>query len=261
MHLHILIMLYESLSQLDQEQQPVQCQTTSHVVIVAIDDFAVHGMVSLLENQKEKYSVEVISPENFTLSQIDSIRPEILLLNSGATENSMDELIRSINQISSNTKVVLFGHTMKDEFLYQAMCAGARGYLNEKMRGDHLINALDTVNDGGYWAERHILCQFISDKSINDRTEDNAVKLFSRLTKREAEVLGKVLEGLSTHEIAERIYLSHQGVKAHLTNLFRKFEVKNRVQLILKALDEISPVNGLTEIASNSLKLKADKIS
>jgi DNA-binding NarL/FixJ family response regulator len=150
---------------------------------------------------------------------------------------------------------------MNDTFLYQAMCAGARGYLNEKMRGDHLTNALDTVCQGGYWAERHILCQFISDKSMNDKIEDNAVKLFSRLTKREAEVLGKVLEGLSTHEIAERIYLSHQGVKAHLTNLFRKFEVKNRVQLILKALDEISPVSGLTEIASNSLKLKADKIS
>jgi DNA-binding NarL/FixJ family response regulator len=254
-------MLYESLSQLDQEQQPLQCQTISHVVIVAIDDFAVHGMVSLLDNQKEKYSVEVISPESFTLAQVDSIRPDILLLSHSATEGSMDELIRSITQVSSNTKVVLFGHAMNDTFLYQAMCAGARGYLNEKMRGDHLTNALDTVCQGGYWAERHILCQFISDKSMNDKIEDNAVKLFSRLTKREAEVLGKVLEGLSTHEIAERIYLSHQGVKAHLTNLFRKFEVKNRVQLILKALDEISPVAGLTEIASKSLKLKADKMS
>jgi len=254
-------MLYESLSQLDQEQQPIQCQTISHVVIVAIDDFSVHGMVSLLENQKEKYSVEVISPDNFTLTQVDSIRPEILLLSSSAAEDSMDDLIRNINQVSSDTKVVLFGHAMKDEFLYQAMCAGARGYLNEKMRGDHLTNALDTVLQGGYWAERHILCQFISDKSINDRIEDNAVKLFSRLTKREAEVLGKVLEGLSTHEIAESIYLSHQGVKAHLTNLFRKFEVKNRVQLILKALDEISPVSGLVEVASKGLKLKAGKVS
>ena len=252
-------MLYESLSQLDQEQQSVQCHTANHVVIVAIDDFSVHGMVSLLENQKEKYSVEVISPENFTLSQIDSIRPEILLLSSNATEGSVGELIRSIHQTNSNIRVVLFGHAMKDEFLYQAMCAGARGYLNEKMRGDHLINALDTVIKGEYWAERHILCQFISDKSINDRIEDNAAKLFSRLTKREAEVLGKVLEGLSTHEISERIYLSHQGVKAHLTNLFRKFEVKNRVQLILKTLDEISPVSGLTAIASESMKVKSNK--
>lgn len=253
-------MLYESLSKLDQEQQSFQCQTTNHVVIVAIDDFAVHGMVSLLENQKEKYSVEVINPEKFTLNQIEKIRPDILLLSSSVTENSIDDLIRSINQVSSDIRVVLFGHAMKDEFLYQAMCAGARGYLNEKMRGDHLINALDTVAKGEYWAERHILCQFISDKSINDRIEDNAAELFSRLTKREAEVLGKVLEGLSTHEIAERIYLSHQGVKAHLTNLFRKFEVKNRVQLILKALDEISPVSGLTEIASECLKVKSNKI-
>lgn len=252
-------MLYESLSQLDQGQHAVEGPKTNHVVIVAIDDFAVHGMVSLLENQKEKYSVEVINPDEFSLAQFDRICPEILLLNSAVTEDSIDDLIRNINQVSNGTKVVLFGHSMKDEFLYQAMCAGARGYLNDKMRGDHLINALDTVVNGGYWAERHILNQFISDKSINDRIEDNAAKLHSRLTKREAEVLSKVLEGLSTHEIAEKIYLSHQGVKAHLTNLFRKFEVKNRVQLILKALDEISPVKGLTEIASDQLNSKSDR--
>ncbi len=254
-------MLHESLHQLDQEQKSIQYQTVNHVVIVAIDDFAVHGMVSLLNNQIDKYSVEVISPDDFTLDQIQKSQPDILLLSSSVSENSIDGFIRNIIQTSSNTRVVLFGHAMNDELLYQVICAGARGYLNEKMRGDHLTKALETVSQGGYWVERHILSQFISDKSIKDRIEDNAIQLSSRLTKRETEVLAKVLEGLSTDEIAEKMYLSHQGVKAHLTNLFRKFEVKNRVQLVLCALDEISPVSGLSEIASKSLKSTAQKIS
>jgi DNA-binding CsgD family transcriptional regulator len=77
--------------------------------------------------------------------------------------------------------------------------------------------------------------------------------LGERLTTRELEVLELVLQGLSTREIAERIFLSHQGVKAHLTTLFRKFNVKNRSQLILSALDEVSPVESITGIFQQGL--------
>jgi DNA-binding CsgD family transcriptional regulator len=80
------------------------------------------------------------------------------------------------------------------------------------------------------------------------------VSLSRRLTNREAEVLSLVMTGLSTSEIAERIFLSHQGVKAHLTTLFRKFEVKNRSQLILRALDEVSPVDSITRLVQDGLQ-------
>ena len=75
-----------------------------------------------------------------------------------------------------------------------------------------------------------------------------------RLTPRETEVLGLVIMGLSTSEIAERVFLSHQGVKAHLTTLFRKFGVRNRSQLILRALDEVCPVDSITGLMQQGLQ-------
>jgi hypothetical protein len=62
------------------------------------------------------------------------------------------------------------------------------------------------------------------------------------------------MDGMPTSEIAERIFLSHQGVKAHLTSLFRKFKVKNRAQLILAALNEVSPVVHMTRLVQQELQ-------
>lgn len=247
-------MLYESLRQQPDTQESVQRDDVSQILIVSKDDFAVHGMVSLLENHKDSYSVTVIEPENFTLAILNTNLPTAILINSDMPGLASDELIHDIHSFCSDVNVLLFGYGMTEEFLFKAMRAGARGYLNEKMRGDLLTTALDTVTNGGYWAERHILSQFISNKSLYDKIDNNIAQLYSRLTTRESEVLELILEGLTTNEIADKIYLSHQGVKAHLTNLFRKFEVKNRVQLILCALDLISPMNSFTEVASKGLK-------
>jgi len=247
-------MLYKSLDLPTTQQKSAQFNVLSQISIVSKDDFSVHGMASILENSKDKYCVTVTDPDDFTPSVLKALCPDVILINTRITELSVEKMIRSIHNLCPDSSVIIFGHGMKEEFLYQAMRAGARGYLNEKMHGDHLTTAIDTVANGGYWAERHVLCQFISDKSVRAKIDENVAVLNSRLTSRESEVLELILEGLTTNEIADKIYLSHQGVKAHLTNLFRKFEVKNRVQLILAALDLISPVHSLAEIAGKGLK-------
>jgi DNA-binding NarL/FixJ family response regulator len=122
------------------------------------------------------------------------------------------------------------------------------------MNGEHIIQALDAVSRGEYWIERHIMQRFISEQSILDSINARVRLLGKRLTHRELEVLELILQGLSTNEIAERIFLSHQGVKAHLTTLFRKFSVKNRSQLILSALDEVSPVDSITGLFQQGLQ-------
>ncbi len=252
-------MLYESLGRLESSTQKATERTMSQVLIIAKADFAVDGMVSLLDSHKDRYMVATVDPDNFVADHIRTICPDVLLLNSNVSDRAIDECIRELHGVCSETRILLFGHDMTDNYLYQAMRAGARGYLNDKMRGDHLTTALDTVMSGGYWAERHILCQFISDKSVHDKIDDNVTSLSTRLTNRESEVLELILEGMTTNEIADKIFLSHQGVKAHLTNLFRKFEVKNRAQLIIRALDEISPVMSISELAGKGLRHRREQ--
>ncbi len=97
--------------------------------------------------------------------------------------------------------------------------------------------------------------KFVSDKSTQDKIEENIAALSINLSPRESAVLELILEGMTTNDIAERIFLSHQGVKAHLTSLFRKFEVKNRAQLIIHAMDIVCPVDSLATMAGKGLKL------
>ncbi len=247
-------MIYDSPQHPDTATDETSDQTVYQLLIIAKADFAVDGMVSLLEKYQQKYMVSVLDPEHYGLEQVLSLCPDVLLLNTNATTAPIDDYIHEVHSVCKTTNVLLFGQGMDDNYLYTALRAGAKGYLNEKMRGDHLTTALDTVLNDGYWAERHILCRFISDKSAHDKIESNVTAMSQRLTNRESEVLELILEGMTTNEIADRICLSHQGVKAHLTNLFRKFEVKNRSQLILTVLDEISPVQDFSDLVEKGLQ-------
>jgi DNA-binding NarL/FixJ family response regulator len=97
--------------------------------------------------------------------------------------------------------------------------------------------------------------RFITDRSLVEGVQSRVMALSERLTSREIEVLELIMMGLTTREIAERVFLSDQGVKAHLTTLFRKFDAKNRSQLILRALDEvISPVESITGLMQQGLQ-------
>lgn len=250
----LIDMLNQSTRKTENELLASNDQKITQILIVAKSDFAVDGMVSLLDRHRDKYMVSIVDPSQVSTQELAAIHPDMLLINSNTTQQPIEDFIHELHSLSRDTQVLLFGHGMSENYLYQAMRAGARGYLNEKMRGDHLTTALDTIINGGYWAERKILCQFISDKSVQDKIEDNVASLFSRLTNRESEVLELILQGMTTNEIADRIFLSHQGVKAHLTNLFRKFEVKNRAQLIIRTLDAVSPVHSLSELAGKGLK-------
>jgi DNA-binding NarL/FixJ family response regulator len=180
--------------------------------------------------------------------------PDFLLIQENAKPEPFEDFVSEMVDGFPDMHLLVFGQSMSDDYLYRIIQAGARGYFNEKMSGDHILLALKAVSNGQYWIERHIMERFINARSLQDSIYMRARVIGERLTNRELEVLELVLQGMSTSEIAERIFLSHQGVKAHLTTLFRKFNVKNRPQLILSALDEVSPVESITSIFQQGLQ-------
>ncbi len=132
---------------------------------------------------------------------------------------------------------------MSDEFLLKIVRSGVAGYINEKMNADHLRKAIRVVLDGELWVERRILQRLILrvvelEEIINQAIES----IRSVLTRRESEIYRYVLDGLSTKEIAREMNLSEQSVKLHLSNIFRKFDVSNKQQLILLTFQRVCPV-------------------
>ena len=223
-------------------------------LIVARLDFFVDGIIRILKTSSVAGTITCVEPGEPCSKHFVGGHPDFLLIQENSMPGPYGEFIRELVEGFPDMRLLVFGQSMSDDCLYHLIQAGAHGYFNEKMTGEHIIQALNAVSNGEYWIERRIMQRFITEQSIHNDINTRIRILGERLTTRELEVLELVLEGLSTGEIAERIFLSHQGVKAHLTTLFRKFKVKNRSQLILSALDEVSPVESITGLFQQGLQ-------
>lgn len=226
----------------------------SRILIIGSKGFFVDGLVSILDTSPVAGTVTTVETSQPCMHHFVNECPDVLLLQQDARPAPIERFVRELAGGFGDMKILVFGHSMPDEFLYRIVRAGAHGYFNERMSGKHVVEAITAVSAGGYWVERHIMQRFIPENAIRDVTYSRVQELGDRLTVRESEVLELILKGLSTAEIAETIYLSHQGVKVHLTSLFRKFNVKNRSQLILHVLNEVSPVDDITGLLQLGLQ-------
>ncbi|MDH3979849.1 MAG: response regulator transcription factor [Gammaproteobacteria bacterium] len=235
-------------------RQITDAKLTHKTLIIARQDFFVDGIVRILNTSAIAGNIVCVSPGEPCMRHFVGSPPDFLLVQEDSRPEPVEDFISGMVKGFPGMHVLVFGQSMPDDYLYRIIQSGAHGYFNEKMNAEHILMGLEAVSNGGYWAERHIMERFISDQSLLDGIQNRVRKLDERLTVREAEVLELIMQGLSTGEIAERIFLSNQGVKAHLTTLFRKFNVKNRSQLILAVLDEVSPVKSITGLFRQALQ-------
>ena len=236
-----------------------RAMSKSRVVIIGQQDFSVDGLASMLEAGDGRYLVTRVEPDDAHITGPASGRADILLIQNEILREPLERLIHSFIVKYQDARILIFGKDMDDDHLYRLVRAGVHGYIKERMSGEDIKNALDCVIEGNNWIERHILERFIStqrdfDAALESQFYSKIEQLCSKLTKRETEILGEVVKGLAIKQIAERVHLSHQGVKMHLAKLFKKFKVSNRNQLILAAFDEMSPVEDLSLLLHNGLK-------
>lgn len=236
------------------DRQAADVKVTNKTLIIARKDFFVDGIVRILNGGTIAGNIVCVSPGEPCMRHFVGSPPDFLLIQENAKPEPFEDFIREMVSGFPGMRLLVFGQSMSDDYLHRIIHAGAHGYFNEKMNAGHILKGLEVVRSGRYWVERHIMERFISDRSMLDGIQGRVSRLGERLTQREAEVLELILEGLSTGEIAERIFLSNQGVKAHLTTLFRKFNVKNRSQLILAVLDEASPVQSIAGLVRECLQ-------
>lgn len=111
--------------------------------------------------------------------------------------------------------------------------SGVRGYGNRKMLTENLAQLVNTVSSGQLWMPPEILVQLIGQLEPAPESTPKS-KLFDRLSKREKEVADYVVKGLSNQIIAEKMYVSLRTVKAHLSSIYEKTGIKNRLELAVK---------------------------
>ena len=223
-------------------QQHVLTNGTTKVFVLANPDFYLDGLLAVLERSADCEVVACVKPGEDCWNAFVSHSADVVLIHRQAVLDLPDRISQFL-QYSPNLKIIVFGQDMSDEFLLKIVRSGAAGYVNEKMNGDHLLKAIQKVLEGELWVERHILQRLILRVVEIEGIINQAIEsIRSVLTNRESEIYRHVLGGLSTKEIAGEMNLSEQSVKLHLSNIFKKFDVSNKQQLILLTFQKVCPV-------------------
>ena len=173
------------------------------------------------------------------LNMVRTLRPDILLLDLAMPNMPGMDALRELTSESSSTStrtIVLTGLIDKRQIL-EALQLGARGVVLKDAVVDHLSACIRAVMQGQYWLEGRPVQNLV--QVLRDLAAQTAApprKTFG-LTPRELEVVSLITEGSTNKHIAHTFGISEETVKRHLTNIFNKLGVGNRLELALFALN------------------------
>lgn len=231
--------------------------------VIARQDIYVDGLIRVISDHPQHSVVACGSPDTDYIQQFRQTPADILLIDQNIVEEhlhdaSIDKLFNNFFDVFPESHIIVFGHEIPDNCVRRLLRAGVRGFIDNNTSQDLLAASIREVHNGGHWVGRKVLEQLvyssvemgqIIEQGICDRIET----IQESLTKREIEVLQRVLDGMSTKEIASDLCLSEQSVKLHLGRLFKKFDVSNRSQLILMAFQRVCPVNNMALLFKKTL--------
>lgn len=178
------------------------------------------------------------------------LRPDIVLMDVQMPEMDGIEATRHI-VADDLAKVVILTTFDRDDYVYAGLSAGASGFLLKNADADHLVEAVRAVADGHALLAPEVTRRVIARMTAGaGATRSNATGAsqpagarhpvadrLDTLTPRELEVLGLVGRGLSNAEIAARLFVGEATVKTHLSNVFSKLHLRDRVQAVVLAYE------------------------
>ena len=160
------------------------------------------------------------------------LRPDVVLMDVRMPVMDGLEATRLVSTAGLTSRVLVLTTYDSDQYLYDAMRAGAAGFCLKDMQRQDLMHAIRTVAAGEALLHpvltRRLLDTFASSPRPGAPSADSL-----GLTEREAEVLRYVAQALSNREIAVRMHLGEATVKSHLANLMRKLDLRDRVQAVV----------------------------
>ena len=143
--------------------------------------------------------------------------------------------LRDVRVEYGDARVIILTSRSDPESSAQLVREGAHGIVSKARTGEHLMTAIRKVHAGEMWVDRVVATTLISDLQRPGRRTDTERARIATLTARERDVVNLVGEGLANKAIAERLSISDNTVRHHLTSIFAKLGVTDRLSLVVYA--------------------------
>lgn len=176
------------------------------------------------------------------------LNPDVVLMDIGLPEMDGIQATSFIKRVNPNIKILIFTSRESEDDVFDALSAGADGYIMKGANEVQIISAIKAVSEGTAWLDpaiaRLVLSNVrrqnssnISSESMPTSVNKNAKNTYG-LTDREIEVLALIVEGMGNEQIAKKLVITLSTAKAHVHNILQKLYVENRTQATIQAVKE-----------------------
>ncbi|WP_339875914.1 response regulator transcription factor [uncultured Algoriphagus sp.] len=211
------------------------------IKIVLADDHELvrDGIKSLLESEQEFQVIDEASDGIEALKVIVEQHPDLLIVDIRMPKMNGLEVVKEMTKSFPKIKKLVLSMHDSEEYVVEAIQAGADGYLLKGSSKSEFLKALHTISGGGKFfagdISAYIINNFVNGKANTSPKSDVLPEELSNLTNREKQILELILEGKGNNEIADALEISKRTAEVHRFNLMKKMNVKNLVELTTKS--------------------------
>jgi DNA-binding NarL/FixJ family response regulator len=200
--------------------------------ILIVDDHPIvrEGLAAVVDAQEDMEVAGEAADGEEAVDKFTELHPDIVLMDLAMPGTDGVEAIRRIRATDGDARVVVLTAYDTDDRIFQAVQAGARGYLLKGAPRNEIFRAIREVNNGGSLLEPAVAGKLLN--RVGDILRGEGIE---QLTPRELDILNLMAKGLRNKEIASQLFITERTVKFHANAIYRKLDVGSRTEAVSKA--------------------------
>ena len=211
------------------------------IKVLVVDDHALfrRGLQMVLEQEPDIEVVGEASDGSEAVQKAADTLPDIVLMDVRMPKRGGIDACTMIHETVPSAKIIMLTISDEEADLYDAIKAGAMGYLLKEISIEEVASAIRAVHGGQSLISPSMASKLLTEfASMIKKTDDRQQVPTPRLTDREMEVLKLVAKGMNNRDIAKQLFISENTVKNHIRNILEKLQLHSRMEAVVYAVRE-----------------------